>query len=209
MAYLRLDLDAKIQLLTGFVRSICCLQEDILIRFYASVVALFMFSGICFAQVPKPSLVGVAPNEVSVDFLVPVKGADFAQAGYGGQVAAIHYFGEHLGVELQGDYERTNFADFRDAGARVGPIVHFAAKQAVQPYLEGLLGYARVKSSYLEPVTSFHGGVSGLMGGGLDYHISRGLYAKSGLDIEGTYTPVAHTAVVRVLLGLAYRFGAQ
>jgi hypothetical protein len=169
---------------------------------------LSLFAHVCLAQAPRPAVVGSASNEVSVNFILPVKGPDFSMSGYGGQIAGTRYINEHLGIELQGDYERAHwYGSFRDAGVRVGPTVHFLTKRSAQPYVEALMGYARVEASYLKPVTSYHGSGSALAGAGLDFRLSGGWYGKTGADLEGDWT--ARTRVVRGFLGLSYKFGAR
>ena len=177
------------------------------IRLCFAMFALSLFAGVCLAQAPRPAVVGSESNEVSANFILPVKGPDLSTSGYGGQIASTHYINKNLGIQLEGDYERTNYFDLRDAGVRVGPVVRFLTKQSAQPYVEALVGYARVEASYLKPVTSFHGSGSVLTGAGLDFHLSGGLYGKTGADLEGDWA--ARTRVVRGFLGLSYRFGVR
>ncbi len=167
---------------------------------------LFLFSGICLAQRPAPALIPGA-NEVSVSFIYAQKGQSLSNYGFGGQIAGNHYFDEHVGFELQSDYIRTDFSNVRDAGVRVGPVMRFATKHAVQPYVEFLAGYARVESSYLRPVTSFHGSGSILAGGGVDFPLSGGWHAKAGADFEDDWNVC--TRVGRGVLGISYRFAAR
>lgn len=176
------------------------------IRFCCAMLVMALLSAICFAQAPVPVLVG-SPNEMSANFLLPVKGSSLAESGYGGHITSTRYFTQHFGAELQADYERTNWCDFREQGVRVGPIVRFASKQSVQPYMEVLVGYARVRAAYLRPVNSFHGGGSALIGGGLEYRLSSGWYAKTGLDFESDWA--ASTKLARGNVGLSYRFGGR
>lgn len=178
-------------------------------RFCPSLLILFLLSGACFAQAPRPALGTAGSNELSADFVLPVKGSNLSDAGYGGQIASIHFFGEHVGITAQGDYERTNFFEVREEAARVGPIVRFATKQSVQPYLEILGGYSRVKAAYLA-TTSYYGSASAMAGGGFDYRVSGPWYVKAGADLEYDMTPQPHrTRFVRGILGFSYRFGVR
>jgi hypothetical protein len=159
----------------------------------------------CVAQAPKSAL-SVPSNEVSIDFLVPAKGPQVSY-GFGGQIGSSHFFNDLLGVKLQGDYLRTDYLNLHDAGVRVGPIIRFADKHAVQPFLEALVGYARVESIYLKPSSSFHGGGSFLGGGGVDVPLSGGWYARVGADLEDDWA--ARTRVGRCSVGISHRFGAR
>lgn len=174
---------------------------------YCAAFVLCLFSGLCVAQVPGPAFVPLS-NEMSGNFVLPVKGYDLSTSGYGGQVAVSHFLRNNFGVQMQGDYERTNFANFRSAGGRIGPIVRFATKGTVQPYLELLAGYAEVEAVYLTPkhaVSSYHGSGSVLCGGGLDYRLANGWYARAGLDLEDDWA--ARSQVARGTVGFSYRFG--
>jgi len=175
------------------------------VRLWFLLLTSFLIPRVCFSQIPKPALLSSSSNEVSADFLMPVKGESFAHSGTGGQIADSHFFGEHFGIKLQADYERTNWLKFQDSGLRTGPIIRFATKRAVQPYVEALVGYARVKATYLKPVNSFHGSGSALVGGGFDYRLAGGWYAKIGVDFQGDWA--SSTRVQRGLIGISYRRG--
>jgi hypothetical protein len=172
------------------------------IRFNCAMFVLVLSSGICFAQAPKPALTGQASNEMSADFLVPVKGSDLLSYGFGGQIASTRFFSEHLGVKLQGDYMRMDNSNLRDSGIRIGPIVRFGTRHAVQPYLEALVGYARVEAMYLKP--GYHGGGSVLAGGGFEFPLVGGWYAKAGVDVQDEWA--ASTRAGRGTVGVSYRF---
>ena len=184
------------------------------IRICCATLVLFLFSVVCLAQKPAGALTGGADaaaiagaNEVSVDFLVPAKSADPLSFGVGGQVTASHFFDEHFGVKLESDYEKTTYVNFHDYGFRVGPVVHFGIRHWLQPYVEALVGYARVESSYLTPVNSYHGSGSVLAGGGFDFPLAGGWYAKAGVDVQEDWS--VSTTVARGLVGVSYRFGAR
>jgi hypothetical protein len=103
---------------------------------------------------------------------------------------------------------RTNYENLRDVGMRCGPVVRLWTRHPVQPYMHVLLGYAIVKSSFLKPESSFHGGGSILAGVGLDFPVRQGWYARAGVDFENDWTDVA-TRVGRGTVGIAYRFGTR
>jgi hypothetical protein len=146
---------------------------------------------------------------MSADFLVPtVKGGGLLEYGVGGQITSTHFFdkhfGVHFGVKLEGDYMRMDYSNLRDSGVRIGPTIRFSTIHGVQPYVEALVGYARVQASYLRPVNSFHGSGSILAGGGFECHLTGGWYAKAGLDVQEDWA--AYTGSGRGLLGVSYRF---
>jgi hypothetical protein len=174
-------------------------------RLWYAILTPLLLSWMCVAQAPKPALSSPS-NEVSIDFLVPVKGPDVSY-GFGGQIAGSHFLDEHIGIKLQSDYVRTDYLNLRDAGVRIGPIMRFATKHAVQPYLEALMGYARVESSYLKPLTSFHGSGSFMGGGGLDFPLSGGWYGRVGADLQDDWS--ARTRAGRCIVGISYRLGAR
>jgi hypothetical protein len=170
------------------------------------MLLLLMFIGVCSAQRPSPAITGsTISNEVSADFLLPIK--DQSHIGFGGQVATTHFLSDNVGVQLQGDYLKTNEYDLHDAGVRVGPIVRFWSQHSIQPYARVLLGYARVRSSYLKPTGSYQGGGSIMFGGGLDFPLSSGWYGKLGADLQDDWG--TDTEAGRVLVGVSYRFNAR
>ncbi len=171
----------------------------------SSLLVLFLFAGICFAQAPKPAAGLTISNEVSADFLLPIK--DQSHAGFGGQFATSHFFSDNVGAQLQGDYLKTDEYDLHDAGVRVGPIVRFWSKHSIQPYVHALVGYSRVGSSYLKPTGSYQGSGSYLAGGGLDFPLAGGWYGRVGADLQNDWG--AHTEAGRVLMGVSYRFNAR
>jgi hypothetical protein len=187
-----------------FIRS---RSRSLKMRFWCAIFVSLLFSGVCLAQRPVPTLASPAPVEVSADFLMPVKGSDMSSFGTGGQLAASYFFRENVGIKLQGDYEKTDFDDFRDVAGRVGPIVRFQTKESVQPYLEALVGYARVQATYLSQATSSHGSGSALVGGGFDYHLAGSWYTNLEAGFESDWT--VHTRVARASVGISYRFGAD
>ena len=170
------------------------------------LLVLFLLSGVCLAQSPAPAI-HIPTNEVSVESVVMEKGPGLTNFGFGGQIADIHFISEHLGIKLEGDYTRTDYFNLRDAGVRGGAILRFHARHAIQPYVECLVGYARVEASYLKPVGSHHGSGSVLGGGGFDLSLGGGWYATGGADIEQDWT--VRTTAARGLLGVSYRFGVQ
>lgn len=176
-------------------------------RLCRALFVLFLFSGVCLAQAPAGALIVPGPNEVSVDFLVPQKGPGLSHYGVGGQISGSHFFDEHVGITAQGDYMRTDFYNVHDAGVRVGPTMRIADIHGVQPYVEFLVGYARVEAGYLKPETSFHGSVSVMGGVGVDFPLAGRWYAKVGVDLEDNWS--ASTRVSRGLLGISYRFGGR
>jgi len=172
-------------------------------------LVLFLFAGTCFAQQPAPTL-NEALNEVSADLLIPIK--DQSHIGIGGQVTATHFFGDNVGLQLQGDYLTTDEYNLRDVGARIGPVVRFRSQQAIQPYVRALVGYSRVESSYLKQKSSLQNSGSVLVGGGLDFPLSTGWssgawYGRVGADLEDDWT--ATTRMGRVSVGVSYRFNAR
>lgn len=176
------------------------------IRFGCSLLILFLFAGICFAQAPKPALVGLSvSNEVSVDFLLPIK--DQSHTGFGGQLTTTHFFSDKLGVQLLGDYLETDEYDLHDAGVKVGPIVRFWSHHLIQPYVHVLVGYSRVRSSYLKPTDSYQGSGSVLGGGGFEFPLAGGWNGKVGADLQDDWG--ASTRAGRVLVGVSYRIGAR
>lgn len=169
-----------------------------------SVFTLFFFAGICSAQRPAPPL-AVPSNELSADFLLPIK--DQTHIGLGGQLTSAHFFGDNLGLQLQGDYLSTDEYGLQDAGVRVGPIVRFWSQHSIQPYVHTLFGYARVKASYLQPAGSYRNSGSFLGGGGLEFPLSGGWSGRIGADLEGDGG--ARTRAGRVLAGVSYHFNGR
>jgi hypothetical protein len=179
------------------------------IRLCYSLLVLFLFAGICFAQRPAPAL-DQALNEVSADLLLPIK--DQSHTGIGGQFTAAHYFGDNFGFQLQGDYLATDEYNLRDLGVRIGPVVRFRSQHSVQPYVHALVGYARVNASYLKQTGSPQSSGSVLGGGGLDFPLSGkwfngGWYGRVGADLQDDWG--ARTRIGRVFVGVSYRFNAR
>ena len=176
------------------------------IRLCRAMLAMFLFSGICFAQVPQPPIPAPSLSDISLGFIFA--GKQPSHYGVGGQFTASRFVNDRLGFQVEGDYLRTDEFNLRDAGVRVGPVVRFGAKHAVQPYLHALLGYAEVKSSYLKPVTSFNGAPSVLAGGGIDFRLSGGWHGIVEGDIEEDWA-ANRTRNARGVVGVSYRFGAR
>lgn len=178
-----------------------------------AMLVLFMFAGVSLAQVPAPVLIVSTSNELSGDFLVTAKGPTPGNDksvpwsfGRGGQFAGAHFFRKYIGAKLQADYERMDYDNQTEAGVRVGPVLRLATFRAVQPYVEALVGYARVRASYLRPVSSYHSSGSVLGGGGVDFPLpgSGRWYARAGVEIQDDWT--AKTSVGHGFLGISYRF---
>lgn len=178
------------------------------ICFSFSLLVLLLFSGICFAQAPKPALSGgLASGDISVSVLLPVKDQSLSHIGVGGDLSSTLFFGAHCGAQLEGSYERSDFADFRDGGVRVGPMIRLSTKRAIQPYVHALFGYSRVKDSLLNPTTSYHSSGSFLVGGGLEFPLLGAWYGRVGADFQDDWTVRQQSG--RGTVGVLYRFGAQ
>jgi hypothetical protein len=177
------------------------------VRFCCAVLLLFVFSGICFAQVPVPSLPKPA-TEFSLVVIVADKDSTLTHWGEGEQLTFTHFVYKNLGVQAEGDFVRINFDGVREGAGRVGPVVRFINHGRIQPYAHFLGGITDTKADYLKPVGQYNTAGSLLMGGGFDFPISHGgeWYATAGADIEYDWTAV-HTKVGRVVMGFSYRFG--
>ncbi len=190
-----------------------------------AMLLLFLFSGLCLAQgpsapvfadsaaapvtggsAPVPVLVGSASDELSADFMGTAKGPRPWSFGEGGQIGFAHFLNKYLGVKLQSAYEKMSYCNQTEAGVRVGPILRFATFHRVQPYLEGLVGYARVQATYLRPASEYHGSGSVLGGGGFDFRLpgSGRWYARAGVEVQDDWS--AHTSVGHGFVGISYRF---
>ncbi len=175
---------------------------------YVGLLILILLSINCLAQHPVPPLHGPsASDDISVDLLLPTKDSNLSNMGVGGQFAAAHFFGDHFGAQLQGDYVRTGYLDFHDAGVRVGAIIRLAARSAIQPYVRVLVGHSQVKDQNLKPTTSYHGSGSILGGGGIDFPLSGAWYGRVGADLQEDWT--VHQRSARGVLGFSYRFGTR
>ncbi len=175
------------------------------VRLCCAILVLFLFSGICFAQVPASPL--PAPSsDISVSFIFAAKDRSVFDNGFGGQFTMSHFVNDKVGFQVEGDYLKMDFQNLRDAGGRVGPVVRFWTNHAVQPYVHALIGYAAVKSTYLNPVTSFNGAPSVMAGGGLDFPLSGEWHGRFGADLENDWTAI-QTRVVRGVAGISYQFG--
>lgn len=172
------------------------------------MLALSLFSGIGFAQVPTPPLATPSSSDVSVSFVLAGRDPSAPYYGVGGQFTASHFINDRLGFQVEGDYLRTDIDNMRDAGIRVGPVLRFWTNHAVQPYVHALIGYAEIKASYLNPATSFNGAPSILAGGGLDFPLSGGWHGRVGVDVEQDWTATG-TTVARGVAGISYRFGPR
>jgi len=168
---------------------------------------LLMVSTACFAQVPTPPLAGPFHGGKDISFTYILGETNrLAYSGSGGGFVASHFLNKNVGFQAETDYLRTNYENLRDLGMRCGPVVRLQTRHPVQPYVHVLLGFAIVKSSFLKPESSFHGGGSILAGVGLDFPFYQGWYARAGVDFENDWTATA-TRVGRGTVGIAYRFG--
>jgi hypothetical protein len=177
-------------------------------KYLSLSLALSLLSGICLAQRPTPPLQGgwLAPSDISVNFLLPVKDCEMSHYGVGGLITTSRYFSDHFGAQLQGDYMRTNYINYHEAGVKVGPVIRFWTKSAIEPYVHVLVGYSRVKDSNLKPTTSYHGSGSILGGGGLDFPLAGAWYGRVGADIQQDWT--VRQRAGRGIVGVSYKFGA-
>jgi len=170
---------------------------------------LLLSSTVCFAQVPIPPLAGPFQGEKDISFTYILGETNrFAYSGSGGEFTASYFLNKNVGLQVEADYLRMNYENLRDMGIRCGPVVRLWTRHSVQPYVHVLLGYAVVRSSFLKPELSFHGGGSILAGVGLDFPIYQGWYARAGVDAENDWTAVA-TRVGRGTVGISYRFGTR
>ena len=173
-----------------------------------AITVLFLFSGICFAQVPIAPLPTPSSSEFSFSYLGVAKNRTLSQTGFGGAITASHYINSALGFQVEGDYVRMNFQNIRDAGLRLGPVVRLRSGHLVQPYFKVMLGYSEVKTSYLNPSNSFNGTPSFLAGAGVDIALSQGWLAQVGLDAVNDWTATP-TRTMRLGVGLSHRFGVR
>jgi hypothetical protein len=178
------------------------------IWFCGVMSVLVLFSGICVAQVPAPPIRTPWASDASVSFIVAGRDPSSPYYGVGGQFIVSHYVNNRLGFQVEGDYLRTDSYNLRDIGVRVGPVVRFRPDHAVKPYVHALIGYAAIKSSYLNPATSFNGAPSILVGAGLDFPLAQHWRGRVGGDVEEDWAAIG-TTVARAVVGISYRFGAR
>lgn len=165
----------------------------------------FLWAATCVAQLPQPTFRRLsADRDISYQNVVAQTNL-LAHWGYGGEFTASQFVTKNAGFQIEADYFRTDFQNLRDTGMRCGPIVRLWTSHPVQLYAHALLGYAMVKSTFLRPVNSLHRSASVLAGGGLDFPISRGWYARAGVDIENDWTAIP-TRSGRGIAGISYRF---
>jgi hypothetical protein len=176
-------------------------------RLFCAIAVFILLTGACLAQMPAPPASAISANDVSAMFLLPIKNGSPFEVGAGGQLSGSRFFNRHIGIELEGDYERASFSSFQDGGVRIGPVVRLGSNTKVQPFLEGLAGFSLVKATYLSSGDSFHGSGSVMGGGGLDFHLSGPWFARGQIDIQEDWT--AHTTVGRVLVGISYRLRSR
>lgn len=176
---------------------------------WCAKLLLLLFSTVCFAQVSTPPLTGALSEGKELSFTYVLGETNrLADYGWGGEVSASHFLNKNVGFQAETGYLSTNYENLRDFGMRCGPVVRLWTRHPVQPYVHVLLGYAIVRSSFLKPESSFHGGGSILAGVGLDFPVYQGWYARVGGDFENDWTATA-TRVGRGVMGISYRFGTR
>jgi hypothetical protein len=164
-----------------------------------------MFSLMCFAQQPTPVIAGgLFATDVSADFVLPVKDVGLSHYGMGGELSGAHYLTDHVGLQMEGDYLRTDYLSFRNKGLRGGVIMRFHRDSGVQPYARALLGYSWVQDTMLLPTNAYHGSPSVLAGAGVDFRLLGSWYGKAGVDVQYDWGTGAR--VGRGVVGLSYRF---
>lgn len=175
------------------------------IQYLCALVLFCMLSAACLAQRPSPVVAdSISASDVSVNFLLPVKDLGLSHYGQGAELSASHYLTNHLGVQIEGDYLRTNYLALRNGGVRVGGILRIHRAAGLQPYVHALVGYSWMQDTSLRPATSYHGSPSLLGGVGVDFRIVGSWYGRAGADAQ--YDWSNRTRVGRGVGGISYHF---
>jgi hypothetical protein len=173
------------------------------ILYRCAFALLSVLSAGCLAQQPTPVIAGSAStNDVSANFVLPVKDIGLSHYGMGGELSASHFLTGHIAVQVEGDYLRTDYLAFRDRGVRGGAIVRFHRDAGLQPYARALVGYSWVQDTSLSPVNSYHGSPSLLGGAGFDFRLGGSWYGRAGVDAQFDW--ITRARVGRGVVGISY-----
>lgn len=171
------------------------------------LTAMLVCTAIAWAQnAPTTALSGLNGGDLTTSYVVMVKSTNFDIGYQGADVSTTKYFTKHLGFRAEADFERMNTFNYREYGFRGGPVYKFKPGQNAQPYVQYLIGYAQAKGTIFPGPYVYHGGLSMLGGGGVDYRLKNGWFARGGLDFvaDNNKTNGLGSKYARVTFGLSY-----
>jgi hypothetical protein len=194
------------------------IRREVLLKFrLLLVVALLSLTVASNAQSaneknsqPAPALSGsgVTNDDVSLGYILTVR-HDPWSTGYGVDGTVSHYFTRYFGFSAEADVLRSDQWSLAAYGFRGGPTVRFRQISRLQPFTRALFGYGRLKEIENGPTRPYANGFSYVLGAGSDVRLAGPFVARFSGDFENDpgVGRIANNRLVRIGMGLAYRFG--
>lgn len=158
---------------------------------------------------PVSAVTTPAGDELSASYTLVFKDTKVT-LGNGADFTATHYLSRHWGATLEGDFQRVSAYRANEYGVRGGVSYRLRSQGTFQPFVRGLLGWARLgaDAGAHDVSRSDHGpSWSYQVSVGTDVHAWGPLFLRVGANV--TDDPSVSWKYGGLLAGVAYHFKQQ